>query len=292
MKRSIVIALCLTLAACSSETTGSESASGPEVAGGNSVAEQTVHPSGTFTNMGDEESLKEVTAALVEAGVPDDDIENFASKVSSFTQVVPNGTLVTDPIPLEDHTPDYGTIAEATANQDRLTNCRITTFTLAHSLITVGKPEGVDPSMLFIDLEQIEIEPELFEATRASFEALYGRIPTTREKDVEQRTTDISRYLADHEVTFTNSKASIISVFIHDTLDPQAYSFIGHTGLLVETPSGLLFIEKLAFDAPYRAIWFDARSQLNEYLMSMYDDGPDQDYGQPIIFENGSPLSL
>ncbi|WP_426717741.1 DUF4300 family protein [Corynebacterium auriscanis] len=292
MKRSFVIALCLALAACSTEPAESEGTSGQEIASGGFATEQSTHPSGTFTNMGDEDSLAEVTATLAAAGVPNKDIDSFAAQVRSFTQVVPAGTLVTDSIPLEEQVPDHGKTSEATSSQDRLTNCRITTFTLAHSLITVGKPEGAEPSMLFIDLEQVEAEPPLFEDTRPSFEALYGRIPTTREKDMEQRTADISQYLVDHAISFADSKASIVSVFIHDTLDPQAYSFIGHTGVLVDTPTGLLFIEKLAFDAPYRAIWFDNRSQLNEYLMSMYDDGPEQDYGQPIIFENGSPLPV
>lgn len=285
MKRSFVIApfvalclgLCFPLAACSTQT--------PEPG-------KSAHPSGTFTNMGDAESLAEVTEILSQAGLPDDDIADFTAQVSAFTEVVPAGTLVTEPIPLAEATSDHGKVAEAALGQDRLTNCRITTFTLAESLITVGNPEGADPSMLFIDLEQIETEPQLFEETLPSFEALYGRIPTTADKDVAQRTSDISQYLADHQISFADADASVVSVFIHDTLDPQAYSFIGHTGVLAETATGLVFVEKLAFDAPYRAIWFDTRAQLNEYLVSVYDDGPDQDYGQPIIFENDAPLAV
>ena len=271
--------------------TESGDVSAPEASPGGSASSQPAHPSGTFTNMGDEESLAEVAGVLAQAGVPEADIEEFVAQVESLTEVVPAGTLVTDPIPLEEAEPDDGTISSATSSQDRLTNCRITTFTLAHSLISVGKPEGADTSLLFIDLEQVEVEPQLFEDTRPSFEALYGLIPTTREKDAQQRTADISQYLADHEVSFAESGVSVISVFIHDTLDPQAYSFIGHTGVLVETSTGLLFVEKLAFDAAYRAVWFDTRSELNDYLVSMYDDGPDMDYGQPIIFENDSPLA-
>lgn len=291
MKRPFVIALCLALSACSTNSTESEGASGSEAPSESSAADAATHPSGTFTNMGDEESLAEVAGALAEAGVPEADIEDFVAQVESFAKAVPAGALVTDPIPLAEAEPDDGTISSATQSLDRLTNCRITTFTLAHSLISVGKPEGADTSLLFIDLEQVEIEPQLFEDTRASFEALYGLIPTTREKDAEERTADISDYLADHEVSFAEAGVSVISVFIHDTLDPQAYSFIGHTGVLVETSTGLLFVEKLAFDAPYRAVWFDTRTELRDYLVSMYDDGPDMDYGQPIIFENGSPLA-
>ncbi len=83
----------------------------------------------------------------------------------------------------------------------------------------------------------------------------------------------------------------MVSVYVHDTLDAKAYSFVGHTGVLVETGDGLLFVEKLAFDAPYRAITFASRAELRDYLR-IYDDGPNMDYGSPLIFENGRPMKV
>lgn len=286
VKRMFVAALCIVLSACSTTSSSPDHEPQPHAS-----SETKAHsPSGSLTNMGDEASLQDVTHALANAGLPQDDIDAFAEQVTSLNKVVPADTLVTTPIPLDEAVMDDGTVSMATEEQPRLTNCRITTFTLAQSLITVGRPEGADSSQLFIDIEQIETQPALFTDSMASFETLYGRIPTTSEKDPEQRIADIEAYLSDHEVSFSDSDASVISVYIHDTLDPQAYSFIGHTGVLVEIQPGLLFIEKLAFDAPYRAIWFDTREELSDYLMSMYDDGPDMDYGQPLIFENGHPL--
>ncbi|WP_341828007.1 DUF4300 family protein [Trueperella pyogenes] len=98
-------------------------------------------------------------------------------------------------------------------------------------------------------------------------------------------------YDADHQISHTDGQISVVSLYVHDTLDAQAYSFVGHTGVLVETGDGLLFVEKLAFDAPYRAITFASRAELRDYLR-MYDDGPNMDYGSPLIFENGYPMKV
>ena len=230
---------------------------------------------GRYTNLGDDASLKEVTQRLEDAGLPTQDVGNFAAQVRSLNQVVPAKALVSNWTPLSQAKSDDGTIATATQKQARLTDCRITTFTLAHSLITIGNPAGADTSLLFMDLEQIEVPPVLFGENKADFEALYGRIATTSD-----------------QISFHQGPVSIISVYIHDTIDPQAYSFVGHTGVLVDNHKSLLFVEKLAFDAPYRAIEFSSRAELQEYLDSLYDDGPNMEYGQPLYFENGAPLRL
>ncbi|QTG74874.1 DUF4300 family protein [Trueperella pecoris] len=157
-------------------------------------------------------------------------------------------------------------------------------------MVTVGSPAPADTSQLFIDDEQIGLAPKLFETDRANFDVLYGRIPTTKDKDKAARVADVEKYLAAHKVSYASGPASVISVCIHDTLDTEGYSFVGHTGVLVDIGDGILFVEKLAFDAPYRAVTFASRSELKDYLRSMYDDGPTMDYGSPLIFENGAPL--
>lgn len=286
MKKLLITAICLSLAACSSSSPDTKVEPTAAASAGDSTSTEA-----QYTNLGDDASLKAVTKALVDAGIPQADVDAFASQVRSLTDVVPAGTLVTEPRPLSAVKAEDGTIAEATSAQSRRTNCRMTTFTLMHSLITVGDPDGADTSILFIDDSQIEIPPELFVGERKDFDVLYGRFPTTKDVAPEQRIADAEKYLTDHEVRYSESKASVVDVYLHDTLDPQAYSFIGHTGVLVAGDDGLLFVEKLAFDAPYRAIWFHDRGQLVEYLRGMYDDGPRSDYGSPLIFENGVPIA-
>lgn len=240
--------------------------------------------------MGDDASLKEVTDALATAGVPANDIDVFVQQVASLNEVVPAGALITTPTPLADAKEDDGTVSAATDKQSRLTNWRITTFTLAQSLISVDNTDGANADMLFIDHDQLDAEPPIFGDARPAFDTLYGRINTTTDKDVAQRTADIETYLADHGVHYAAGPVSVIDVYAHDTLDPQAYSFIGHTGIAIDNGSDLLFIEKLAFDAPYRAISFADRAALKDYLMGMYDSSEGQDYGAPIIFDNGKPI--
>lgn len=83
-------------------------------------------------------------------------------------------------------------------------------------------------------------------------------------------------------------------MFVHDISHPDDPAmFVAHAGLLADVAGGrLLYVEKLAFNQPYRAVWFESRDQPVAYLRATYDDGPDADYSQPIIMENDQVLSL
>lgn len=158
-------------------------------------------------------------------------------------------------------------------------------------MVTVGSPAPADTSQLFIDDEQIGLAPPSYSRPIAPISMFStAASPPTKDKDKAARVADVEKYLADHKVSYASGPASVISVCIHDTLDAEGYSFVGHTGVRVDISDGILFVEKLAFDAPYRAVTFASRSELKDYLRSMYDDGPTMDYGSPLIFENGAPL--
>ncbi|QRV01928.1 DUF4300 family protein [Arcanobacterium phocisimile] len=245
------------------------------------------------SNLVDEQSRHEVYTVLKNAGLGEQALNDFDTQVKRFYDHVPTASLIQSGFQPLAQAQKADLVALAQAAQEKatpLTNCRITTFTLGREQVTVGKPQGADDSQLFFDIESLDTEPKMFVgAERETFLGLFGRVPTVAEKDSQRHTNDIINYLLEHEIGFKVGPVSMVSVYIHDNIDPKdAAMFIGHMGLLVEDSAEgkLLFVEKLAFDQPYRASWFDSREQLETYLRSMYDDGPDLEYGQPVIMEN------
>ena len=64
--------------------------------------------------------------------------------------------------------------------------------------------------------------------------------------------------------------------------------FIGHVGVLLTADDGTLyFVEKVAFQEPYRLLRFAGQTALSDYLMGKYDVSWGQDTAHPFIMENG-----
>lgn len=231
------------------------------------------------SNLVDEVTREEVFAQLRQAGINQEELDDFARQVQRFNGNVPTSSLISEgfvPLSTTENMDELGIMQAAQEKAAPLTNCRITTFTLGRELVSIGKTAGADDSQLFFDAESIDTPPAMFTAgERDAFMALYGRVSTVAAKDSAQHAKDIASYFVDHQIVFASGKASMVSVFMHDNIDPEnSAMFIGHVGLLVENePGKLLFVEKLAFDQPYRASWFESREQLVTYLRSMYDDG-------------------
>ena len=63
--------------------------------------------------------------------------------------------------------------------------------------------------------------------------------------------------------------------------------FVGHVGVLLTAEDGTLyFVEKVAFQEPYRMLRFADRTALSDYLMGKYDTSWGQDTASPFIMEN------
>ena len=57
---------------------------------------------------------------------------------------------------------------------------------------------------------------------------------------------------------------SLIEVYLHSPFD--GVRFVGHTGVLMETEDGLLFVEKYGPAGPFQATKFESRNALEHYL--------------------------
>lgn len=243
------------------------------------------------SNLLDEASCEEVVGHLATAGISETQLTAFMEQVALFHRTVPTDSLVPSGWePLQDPSARYdlGALSDALSTAGaRMTNCRITSWTLLQDLISVAGGSAPDTSQLFMDLDQIGAGTPLFDgAVLDGFETLFGRIPTSSKKASEQHVKDITAYFGAQGVRFPTTGASLVTVFEHDTIDPQAYEFVGHVGVLVPAGHGLLFVEKLAFEAPYQAVLLESRQQLSDYLMHTYDSGPDVEYGRTLILEN------
>ena len=251
----------------------------------------------TLSNLVDEESKNEVRTALLTAGVPAPSVDRFFAQVDLYNDTVAKDSLL--PSGFRPYPADYslGTMSDLWDKRfpDFIgTNCRINTFLLTEDLVTLDSQQSdADSSMLFLDEDAIANAPIplLSEREQAAFKQIFGRIATTSEHDPKQHVADIKQYFRDRSITFLNQDVKVVSVFIHDTLDTPAQLFIGHIGVAVPHENGIMFVEKLAFDKPYQALKFRDYDQLNAYLRSLYDDGPDLEYAQPVIFSNDEILS-
>ena len=248
----------------------------------------------TVSNLVDKKSQDIAHKALTDADVPQESIDGFFRLVDEFNHAVPTDSLINDGFTnYGTQDPDYDVEAITTAWQQHHanyagTNCRINTFTLADSLFTVKNQDNPNESLLFIDQESLNNAPgKIFdEQERRKFAAFYSNIPTTTDQDPAQHIADIRAHFDERGIEFADTDARVISMFSHDTLTDPATLFIGHTGVAVPLDDGYLFLEKIAFDMPYQAITVRDMQQLNDYLMHKYDDGPDLEYGRPIIFDN------
>lgn len=251
----------------------------------------------TYSNLADSSSQDEVRKAMELAGIATENIDSFFQDVNNFNSTIEEKGLVEDGFTTIDSLePEYDLIAiqemwDAKNPEFIGYNCRITSYDLMKDSIYIGKPDTKNASWLIFDENALENSPKkLFnQAEQEEFQTLYSFIPTENTKDISNHVKKVKEDWKRKEVKFSDKdKKSLISVFFHDE---EGYLFIGHTGVLIPTEDGkLLFLEKLTFQAPYQAVKFDNRIELNDYLMNKYDVSWDQPTAKPFIMENDQLL--
>lgn len=247
----------------------------------------------TFSNLVDPASQAEVREAMTYAGIAPENIDSFFQDVNSFNATVKQTTLVpTGFRTIKAIEPEYDLVSMIDLWDAKNPlfigyNCRLTTFDLLKDLIKVANPDTTDADWMVFDKNALEYNPKkLFTDVQfQDFQTLFGSVPAEKTKDIQVHLKNVQADWARKGITFnTNDRLSVISVFFHDFED---YLFIGHMGVLIETKGGgLLFIEKLAFQAPYQAVKFNNRLELNDYLMTKYDVSYNQPEAKPFIMEN------
>ena len=250
----------------------------------------------TYSNLTDADSRKLLTEALADANVDEtrtklllDRVDQFNASVKSewptdgFESAATTETRY-DPYEMQDlWTEKNGSFPGY--------NCRITAFSLFGEFVTAGvdQPETQGEDSLFMDLETLAADPAVLCGDSTSkFCALFAPVTAADTTEAADQVKALQAGWSERGISFEDSSARLISVVLHDRFsDTDNTLFIGHVGVLLPAEDGsLYFIEKVAFQEPYRLVKIQNRTELSDYLMEKYDTAWGQDTTRSFIMEN------
>ncbi len=285
--RAMVLILCLLSAAAVSTGCGKQE---------EPTTEQPALKTVEYSNLTDEDSRKQLSQRLSDAGIEESRITALLNRVEQFNASVKSEWLTDgfeSAAPTDTKYDPYEMQDEWTAANGSFPgyNCRITAFELFGEFITTGadQPEVQGEDSLFTDLETIDADPDaLCGDSTVKFCALFAPVNAADSTEVEAQVKALQEGWAARGIAFADNKASMISVVFHDKFsDEDNTLFIGHVGVLLPAEDGTLyFIEKVAFQEPYRLVKLQNRTELSDYLMEKYDTSWGQDTARPFIMEN------
>ena len=256
-----------------------------------------------YTNLNDRASRELLQELLSDAGVSDGRIQGFFCRVGHFNDSVKQewltdgfeeaGLLYTkyDPYTMQDEwTAKNGTFPGY--------NCRITAMSLFGDFLSVSADSQIHAGedVLFVDKETLKTDPDaLGGSSLADFCALYSSMKTEHTTEIKRHVQAVQEEWASRGVIFReNERIRLITVFFHDKpTEEESLLFVGHVGVLLTTEDGTLyFVEKVAFQEPYRMLRFADRTALSDYLMGKYDTSWGQDTASPFIMENDKLMDV
>ena len=251
-----------------------------------------------YSNLNDDASRQLLRGLLSGAGVSEGRIRGFFSRVDRFNESVSAEWLTGgfekaeplytkyDPYDMQDEW------AEKNGDFPGY-NCRITAMGLFGDLVTAKENAEIDSGedVLFMDEEALKADPEaLGGSSLAEFRALYSAMKAEDTTEAERHVKVVEKEWEYRGVAFRdNEKIRLITVFFHDKpTEEESILFVGHVGVLLTAEDGALyFVEKVAFQEPYRLLRFADRTELSDYLMGKYDVSWGQDTARPFVMENG-----
>ena len=256
-----------------------------------------------YTNLNDRASRELLQELLSDAGVSDGRIRGFFCRVGHFNDSVKQewltdgfeeaGLLYTkyDPYTMQDEwTAKNGTFPGY--------NCRITAMSLFGDFLSVSADSQIHAGedVLFVDKETLKTDPDaLGGSSLADFCALYSSMKTEHTTEIKRHVQAVQEEWASRGVIFReNERIRLITVFFHDKpTEEESLLFVGHVGVLLTAEDGTLyFVEKVAFQEPYRLLRFADRTALSDYLMGKYDTSWGQDTASPFIMENDKLMDV
>ena len=250
-----------------------------------------------YTNLNDSVSRKLLEDIFSGAGVSGSRIQGFFNRVDSFNESMREEWLTTgfeeaellytkyDPYAMQDEwTAKNGTFPGY--------NCRITAMSLFGDFLSVSADSQINAGedVLFVDEETLKADPDaLGGSSLADFQALYSSMKAEDTTEIKRHVQTVQEEWASRGVAFLeNERIRLVTVFFHDKpTEEEALLFVGHVGVLLTAEDGTLyFVEKVAFQEPYRMLRFADRTALSDYLMGKYDTSWGQNTASPFIMEN------
>lgn len=243
-----------------------------------------------YSNMQDKKSREEVFSELKKHNVSDNQINKLNEWMDDFNSYVKDGQLSNSFKKMDGDLVDYSTL-ELKDMPSYYVNCRLTSFMIMKNALTTNcKPDDSD-TYLMLDLDAIDTDKpiSMTEQEKLNYTTLFNWIPLDDAKTLEQHEEKIETALKDRDIKIDESKGlSIINIYVHSTFDNVR--FVGHTGVLMDTNDGLLFVEKYGPDTPFQATKFYNREELKKYLLARPDLYGEKDEVAPIITENNKVI--
>lgn len=277
----IVLCLSLTMIGCSS------------------VKEQETFKNIKYSNLKDKDIQNTLRGAMEDAGIGKQRQDIFFHYVDMFNEAVSEDELAKGYEEAEFSFVKY----DPYAMQEEWTkaypdfigyNCRITSFSLFADFMEIPKDSEIRDEMILLDIYALETDNTAIkdEDELQKFKVLFSTIPTKNTKDVNEHVEQLQKDWKERGISFyENIPGKLITVLFHEYVDEnENYLFIGHTGILLPHEDELFFIEKVAFQEPYRLIVLKNRVELNDYLMTKYDNSVGQPTAKPFIMENDQLL--
>ncbi len=244
-----------------------------------------------YSNLVDPTSQQEVATLLKGRGVSDDQIDTLLSWADDFNARVTSAPLKEGFQTMKKTGVDYSGLLiknkeESDGFIDPEANCRLTSFLLMKDRIETNGKTAADDTILMFDAEAIDTyEPfRLSEEERSKFLSFFGWVPVQGAQTLEEHTACIQKAWAEREVTIGGEGISLITVYLHSPFDQVR--FVGHTGVLLETEEGLMFVEKYGPQFPFQATKFHNRDELKQYILDRPDLYGDKTEVAPLVFEN------
>ncbi len=254
----------------------------------------------TYSNLTDADSRALLSGLLEKSGVAEARIQALLACVDQFNAAVKPAWLTDgfeSAAPTETKYDVYDMQDVWTEKYGNFMgyNCRITAYSLLGEFLGVGadQPQTQGEELLFVDLDTIARHPEvLFDDSTAGFCALFAPVEAADSTETGAQVQALQEGWSSRGVTFADSEAHLISVIFHDKFsDDENTLSVGHAGVLLPSEDGTLyFLEKVAFQEPYRLLKFQNRTELSDYLMEKYDTAWGQDTTRPFIMENDALL--
>ena len=243
-----------------------------------------------YSNMQDTKSREEVFSELKKHDVSDNQINKLNEWMNDFNSYVKDGQLSNGFKKMDGDLVDYSTL-ELKDMPSYYVNCRLTSFMIMKNALTTNcKPDDSD-TYLMLDLDAIDTDKpiSMTEQEKLNYTTLFNWIPLDDAKTLEQHEEKIETALKYRDIKIDESKGlSIINIYVHSTFDNVR--FVGHTGVLMDTNDGLLFVEKYGPDTPFQATKFHNREELKKYLLARPDLYGEKDEVAPIITENNKVI--
>ena len=243
-----------------------------------------------YSNMQDTKSREEVFSELKKHNVSDNQINKLIEWMDDFNSYVKDGQLSNGFKKMDGDLVDYSTL-ELKDMPSYYVNCRLTSFMIIKNALTTNcKPDNSD-TYLMLDLDAIDTDKQISMTNqeKLNYTTLFNWIPLDDAKTLDQHKEKIETALKDRDIKIDESKGlSIINIYVHSTFDNVR--FVGHTGVLMDTDNGLLFVEKYGPDTPFQATKFHNREELKKYLLAKPDLYGEKDEVAPIITENNKVI--